>query len=91
MDRKRVTDHVQQVADGMEKGGAGVAVGSWIASGVSYLDHHAQAVLAVCGIVGMLVGVVGLLLKWAYMRVENRRLEREHKARMRVLRGGGKV
>lgn len=83
-----MTDHVQQVADGMEKAGAGVAVGSWLAGSIQYLDHHSQAVLAVCGIIGMIVGVTGLLLKWCYMRYENKRLEQEHKARMKLLRKG---
>lgn len=83
-----MTEHVQQVADGMEKSGAVVAVGAWFAGSITYLDHHSQAVLAVCGIVGMLVGVSGLLLKWCYMRYENKRLDQEHRVRMKMLRKG---
>lgn len=86
-----MTDHVQQVANTMEKGGAAAAVGSWAASGITYLDHHSQAVLAVCGLVGMAVGVIGLLLKWCYMRVENARLDAEHVARMKLLRSGKNI
>ena len=83
-----MTEHVQQIADGMEKAGAGVAVGSWAAGSIQYLDHHSQAVLAVCGIIGMLVGITGLVLKWCYMRYERKLLEQEHRARMTLLKQG---
>lgn len=83
-----MTDHVQQAADVMEKGGAAVALGSWAASGITWLDHHSQAVLALCGVIGMAVGVIGLLLKAIYLRIENQRLAEEHRARMNLLMHG---
>lgn len=83
-----MTDHVQQAADVMEKGGAAVAFGSWVASGITWLDHHSQAVLALCGLIGMAVGVIGLLLKVIYLRIENQRLAAEHRERMKLLRQG---
>lgn len=83
-----MTDHVQQAAEVMEKGGAAVALGSWAASWITWLDHHSQAVLAVCGVIGMAVGVVGLLLKAIYLHTENQRLAEDHKVRMKLLRQG---
>lgn len=50
--------------------GAGMTIGGWFLS-------SEFAVL-----VGMLVGVVGLLVNWYYKAKEDRRLQREHDARM---------
>lgn len=50
--------------------GAGMTIGGWFLS-------SEFAVL-----VGMLVGVAGLLVNWYYKHKQDRRLQREHDARM---------
>ena len=54
--------------------GAGMTIGGWFLS-------SEFAVL-----VGMLVGVAGLLVNWYYKHKQDRRLQREHDARMGVLK-----
>lgn len=88
MDRHRMSEKVKALAEGMERSGAGAAVASWLGSMILHLDKHSQAWLAICGIVGALVGVVGLLLKWCHMRYERQLLNAEHAARMRLLQQG---
>lgn len=75
----------------MEKGGAGVAVGSWVVSAVGFADTHSQAILAACAVVGAVVGVVGMVWKAWYMRAANKRLVAEHHARMQLMRSGKNV
>jgi hypothetical protein len=50
------TESVAKIA---EQGGAAVAMGSWGISSVDWLNHNSAAVLAICGILGAVVSVVG--------------------------------
>jgi hypothetical protein len=56
------------------QGGAVTSVGGWLLS-------NEFAVVA-----GLVVGVVGLAVNWFYRHRQDRRDEREHRARMRALR-----
>lgn len=55
-----MSNKADQISHAMTQGGSAVAMGSWGASYVDWLNHNAQAVLALCGICGALVGLAGL-------------------------------
>ena len=95
-----MADHVQLTADTMQAAGSTVAIGSWGVASIGFLDQHAQGVLALCGIGGFAVALIGCWLKWQYTRVETKTIldkaqqDREahaafmdaHHAKMRELR-----
>jgi hypothetical protein len=98
-----MADHVQITADTMQAAGSTVAIGSWGVASIGFLDHHAQGILALCGLGGFIVAAVGCWLKWQYTNVETKALlekaqqDREahaafmdaHHAKMKELRGEG--
>jgi hypothetical protein len=72
-----VTDeNIRMTADVMEKGGVAVTSASWGISWMGFLDAHSQGILALCGIIGLGVTLIGAGLKWIQMTIE-------HRARMR--------
>ncbi len=58
---RKVDNRADHIAHAITQTGSAVAVGSWGASQIEWLNHNAQAVLALCGIAGALVGVCGLI------------------------------
>lgn len=65
-------DKIEATAKILEQGGAAVAVASSVGL-IDYLDNHNRAILALCGIVGAAVSVIGLTLGWLYRHLEYKR------------------
>lgn len=75
-------EKVKIIADTMEKGGIVVSSLSWGAQWLTFFDEHSRGILAICGVLGLVITVIGGVLKWTQMTIE-------HRARMREIRGGG--
>jgi len=67
---------VEVVTQSAERGGAAVAVGSYgfYQYSLDWLNHYSAAVLALCGICGAVIGVLGFIFN-QYYRWEARNLE----------------
>lgn len=68
-------EHINTTAKVLEQGGATVAVGSWFAAGITYLDNHSAGILALCGICGLVISIAGFFLGWLYKHLEYKRGE----------------
>jgi hypothetical protein len=71
-------ENIRLTADVMEKGGVAVTSVSWGVSWMGFLDQHSQGILALCGIIGLAVTLIGAGLKWVQMTIE-------HRARMKTI------
>ena len=62
----------QYIADTAMGTGGTLAVGSWFASVLGWLDSHHEAVLAVCGICGLCISIFGAYLGYKSFKLNHK-------------------
>lgn len=61
---------IENASHAVTQGGAAVATGSFF---INYLNQNSSAILALCGIAGLLISFVGLGLQYYYLSKRDKR------------------
>jgi len=84
-----MAEHVETTATALQATGITATISAASFSFLANLEHHSQLALigiAICGLVTTILGnILSGMIKWYYIKADDRRKEEEHQMEMRKL------